>query len=1062
MPVFLCLAAPRGELAAHASRLEAFMREYGVTDFDWTPTTLCGLVQLGNALNCALKLHSFVLESGPRPSIALHAGPCERLGRLILGAGLSHGRHLAKAAWGGQILVTPEYLAAVRLPPEAETKALGRHMLTDLNAPTPLFQLCHPELEVENYRPLRSLSYYPHNLRVQPTDFVGRTRELEDLQSLVRAPDIRLVTLTGPGGIGKTRLALQAAAEAIHAFPQGVFAISCETLPSAALLPSTIEQALSLTPSGRIDPRTHLLNQLRRRALLLVLDNYESLLPDTTLVREILERAPHVKLLLTSREPVNLPEERLYPLGGLRFPRKSSPEEVAHFETFDAAQLFFLAALRTDKFFAIPESTRDAVVTICELVEGLPLGLELAATSVSVFSCQEIAQRITQGLGVLETTRRELPARHQSLRATFEFTRKSLTAAEQSTFARCAVFHGVFNAIAAEQIVEATPETLETLARKSMLVNMQAGQYKMHPLLRHFAAEQLALIPEMVDALEARHSLYFLTYLRDHSAALWDERQIAAAETLAHHLDDIRAAWLRTCRSGDLGLLKDALPGLLWFYTIREMPGEGAVLFAESAASLRARITQSPLPDPMCELVLADCSCAEGMLAIAMTQNARAQDRFDEALEMFLKHENQKGKVQVQTGLGQVAFNRGQYHLAKSCFQQAYEGAKAIQSAIDERGALHHLGHVYMALGDQEAAGACLDRSLALSEALNEWWLGMHTLRLRGNVEKNLGHNKIARDFYQRSLEMARTRGSLLAMSLAVNNLGVLATIASEYRLARRYYEQALAIQREIDNSRALANALHNLGVTVSDLGEPELGLQLLDEAWTIHENDANEDGKGYTLLYRAYALEVLGDHATVEATYGKALALFEVSGSLGAASDARECLGFYLHSQGRWKEAEPLFLEALKTRQILTGPGGIATAYRGLGDVATASGRYEEARVYFREALRLALDAQWIGTLLHTFVEVAELYAQMADTEGALQILMAVLQDGRIVVPMQQRIRARIAALLPTLPAEAAEAFQHFNESLDIEGVARTLINSLEAVPDPLGNDQGDRKGGV
>ncbi|MBN1919678.1 MAG: tetratricopeptide repeat protein [Anaerolineae bacterium] len=1043
MPIFLGLAAANGSLITRAPQIETLLAEYGATVFDWTANTLCSFVEPVNALDCVLTLHAQAPVLGIMPGIALHAGPYERLGRRIIGAEINRAHHMARAARMGEVLMTQECVAAVPFPPEAKAHPLGKHMLTDLALPVTLYRLQHPSLEKQDFPPLNSLSHYPNNLRVQSTTFVGRKKEVEEIITRLRAPNTRLLSLTGPGGIGKTRLALQVAAEMMHDFQHGVFLISCEALASAAFLPSAIEEALNLPASGRMDPHTHLFNQLRRRSVLLVLDNYESLLPNTTLLKEIIQHTPQVKLLLTTRESLNLPEEQVFSLEGLSYPHNEVHEEINNFEAFDAVELFFLAALRADPLFAATENSCDAIITICEALEGLPLGLELAATAISVFSCHEIARKITQGLGFLEAKRRDLPPRHRSLHAAFELTWQPLAVSDKLAFARCAVFHDPFSAAAAQGIADVPLETLELLARKSMLTKMQGQLYKFHPLLHRFADEQLSLMPELTTSLQERHSQYFLTLLRDQSVKLRGRQQHTGAEALAGSLGDIRAAWIRALKCQNAVILREAAPALLRLYTVREQFRDGAALFSESVEILRTNLPRIPPLDPTCELALADCLLAEGTLTVAMAQNDRAQAQLEAAQEIYLKHDSQAEQAQVHLRFGNVAFNRGQYHLAQSYFQQARDLAVKTQSAICEHDATHYLGHTNIALGNNRAASENLDRSLALSETLDDWWLGMHTIRLRGNLYYATGKNELARSCYQRSVELANDYGSQQALSYALNNLAMLAMIASEYPLAQRYYEQALTIQRDSDNLRLLANTLHNLGVTVTDLGEPEYGLKLLDEALEIHGRNNNQDGKAFALLYRAYALEVLGNTSSAEAIYREALALFKASGNLGGTCNAYECLGFLLLSLDRNAEAEQLFQNALQLQQ--EGPGNIATTYRGMARAAAALGRCDEARGYFCRAVELALEAQWIGTLLHTFVEIANFYVQLGDIEKAVRIQFSVLRDARIVIPMQQQIRARIAALLPSLDAKTAKEIQHSDERLDVEIMARELISSLQ-----------------
>ena len=1044
MPVFLCLAASDAYLSAHVTALESFIADYGAAAFDWTSTTGCAIFHQGDALKCTLALHAHLIADGLPVGMALHVGSYERLGHLLLGAGPLRSRYVAQAAWGGQILLTQEYVSMVGLPPEASAKALGVCMLADLAQPAPLYQLQHPVLRTDGFSPLRSLSYYPHNLRVQTTTFVGRSRELQELMARVRTPDTRLITLTGSGGVGKTRLALQIAAETIRDFPQGAFFIPCEAISVAGLLPSIIAQALRIPFSERLDSRTQLLNQLRRRSLLLLLDNYESLLPDTDLLAEILAQAPRLKLLVTSRESLGLPQEQLYTLEGLSFPRRSRPEDVANYERFDAVQLFFLAAVRADPLFAVAESARNAIISICEMTEGLPLALELAATLVRSFSCEEVARTLEHGLDYLATTRRDLPPRHRSLHAVFEYTWEKLSAAEREAFARCAVFHGAFSEAAAQDVIAATPAVLQSLVQKSMLVQPTAQRYKLHPLLLHYAKEKLGANPEQRATFEAQHGLYYLAFLWQQQPLLWSAQQRAILERLAEDMDNICVAWLWACREGRFANIHGIFLGLFNYYLLRGLFQDGAMLFAESATLLRAALAANPSTESVDQQALMACLMAQGILLAHRAQNDQAEVLLAEALEFYVQHQVRHEQGSAHLGLGLVAFNRGQFALALAHLQRLYELSLETDCRLCQRDALHYLGQTSYFLGDYPRAGVYLDQSLALSEAIGDWWLKMHTIRLRGNVEKVLGRSEIAREYYLRSLELAREVDSLQAISLALNNLAVLAVIASEYQMARRYWEQALTLQRDAGNPRALANTLHNLAVVVTDLGEPELGLQLLQEALALHRNGADQNGEGYVLLYRAYAFEVLEQDAAAESTYREALTFFEASGHQAGAADVLECLAAFLVMQARAAEAEVLLQRARQLRLAQGGPGGLAAALRGLGSVAVACGRYDEARMYLREALELASSAQWIGALLYTFVEVAELRAQTGDVVGALAILLPVLQDQRTVYPVQRRVRRRVAELLALLPPEFVAAMQRYEGSLDVLALAETLVQAL------------------
>lgn len=1044
MPVFLCLAATKAYIATHATMLESFTADYGAVDFDVTTDTFCAIFHREEALQCALALHAYLMLQPISVGMALHVSTYERLGSLLMGAGLVRSRHVAQVAWGGQILLTQEYVSMLRLPPEAALKSLGSHMLADLGSPTLLYQLLHPDLPTENFPPLRSLSYYPHNLRVQTTTFVGRSCELQELITQIRAPETRLITLTGAGGIGKTRLALQAAATVIRDFPHGVFFIPCEALTAPSLLPSMLMQLLRLKWSERLDARQQLLNQLRRRSLLLVFDNYESLLPDTELLTAILQEAPRVKILLTSREALGLPEEHLMTLEGLTFPRRQHAEDLARFETFDAVQLFFLAAIRANPFFTVTEATRPAIIAICEMTEGLPLALELAATLVCSFTCEEIARTIEQGLDYLLTTRRDLSPRHRSLRVVFEYTWEKLPAVEQETFVACAVFRGTFSAMAVEEILGVTSAVLQSLVQKSMLIQPASQRYKLHPLLLHYAREKLAANPQLQAMLAARHGATYLALLKQQESLLWSPKQWSVLELLAEDMENIRAAWLWACRAGQFGLVHENLMLLFSYHLLRGQYEDGIALFRDSAELLQAALIAAPTSPTSGELARVGCRMAQGLLLAYRAQNEPAQVLLAPALEFYEQQHLSHEAGTAHCGLGMVAFNRGQYARALSHYQRFYDLSVEVDCRLCQRDALHYLGWVSYLLGDYSRAKECLDRSLAFSEAIGDWWLRAHTIRIRGNVEQNFGNMEGAREYYLRSLQLARDFGSLEGISTALNNLAVLAVIASDYTLARRYWEQAVTLQRDAGNPRALANTLHNLSVVMADLGELDEALQLLQEALDLHRALDNKDGEAYALLYQGYALEVLGKNIAAESAYREALRLFQDTGNQRGVADAWECLGAFLVLQGRYLEAEGFFQQALTLRMSLGNPGGLITPLRGLGSVALADGRYAEAQQYFRRALGLAVSTRWIGALLYTLVEAAEFRAQTGDVVGALMILLPVLQDHRTVYPVQRRVRRRVAELLGQLPVEFVVAMQRYQRSVDVLTLGEKLASAL------------------
>ncbi|NIN64081.1 MAG: SARP family transcriptional regulator, partial [Anaerolineae bacterium] len=290
------------------------------------------------------------------------------------------------------------------------------------------------------------------NLPPAPTPFVGREEELAELAELLANPDCRLVTLFGPGGIGKTRLALQVAADQVGAFAHGVYFVPLASVSTPEFILPTMANVLNLYFDGKPDPEEQLLNYLRQKEMLLVLDNLEHILEGSALLAKVLWHAPGVVLLATSRERVNLQEEWVYEIEGLTYPKDQASEEI---ESYSAVELFVQAARRIQRKFTLVEQVHPSVIRICQMVEGMPLGVELAAAWVPVRSCEEIAGEIERNLDILSTSLRNVPKRHRSLRAAFDHSWNLLSEQEREVFRQLSVFRGGFQAAAAEKVAGA-------------------------------------------------------------------------------------------------------------------------------------------------------------------------------------------------------------------------------------------------------------------------------------------------------------------------------------------------------------------------------------------------------------------------------------------------------------------------------------------------------------------------------------------------------------------------------------------------------------------------------
>lgn len=395
----------------------------------------------------------------------------------------------------------------------------------------------------------------PHNLPPQLTPIIGRDAELAEIASFMNNPFAQLLTLIGSGGIGKTRLALQAAARCAEPetnveqrFSDGIFFVPLTgdapgqgDAVSPSLL-NTLGDAFKLDLKGPVHPQAQLLNYLRDKDMLLLLDNFDHLVSEARQLADLVRLAPCVKLLVTSRVRLNLQEEWLLEVKGLDFPMTDAVDAESALG-YSAVKLFIQQARRVRPRFTLGEAEAHDVVRICQLVEGVPLGIELAASWLRVLSCAEIVSEIEKSVDFLTSTLQDVPVRHRSVRAVFDYSWNLLAPAEQAAFRRLSVFRGGFQREAAAKVVGVSLSLLAGLVDKSLFRRNAAGRYEPHDLLRQFAEEKLQADPQEYVEIHNRHCQYFAQLLMEHQPQLQDESTPQLLTALDAERENVRAAW---------------------------------------------------------------------------------------------------------------------------------------------------------------------------------------------------------------------------------------------------------------------------------------------------------------------------------------------------------------------------------------------------------------------------------------------------------------------------------------------------------------------------------------
>jgi predicted ATPase/DNA-binding SARP family transcriptional activator len=707
----------------------------------------------------------------------------------------------------------------------------------------------------------RTLNNLPANL----TPFFGREAELEQLAARLAQPDYRLISLVGPGGIGKTRLALEAARENRGRWADGIFFAPLEGLAHAGEIPAAVAEALGIPLDGGASPTAEILRILGDKQLLLVIDNLEHVLEEGAgLLLDILRAAPGVVLLVTSRERLNVQAEDLFLLRGLPYPQAEDDPAAAQ---YTAVRLFADRAHRLRKTFRLDEETLPHVARICRLVEGLPLGLELAATWTRERSAGQIADALAVNVDLLEADLRDIPPRQRSLAAVFDYSWSLLTAVEQQVLARLSVFHGGFTPAAAERVAGATAVILTRLLYKSLMRSSGDGRYAMHELLRQFAWRKLAAGPGAVAQTEGAHGRYFLALLARREQELKGPDAAAVAVALRLEIDNIRQAWRWAAGAGERTQLRGSAAGLAAFFMHEGLGQEASRLLGQGVdlAASRSAAEDDLLPSLLATqlLVLGPLRMLDDILPLV------------QRLLDLTRHSPDLARLQAR----------------------AYQSWSA---AVLDRGA------------DPQEAQALLERAFAAAAGLDDPELEATLLCELGRIYFFDGRFAEAIQGLQQALAIFQALGHLPGQALAYSQLAP--SYAEAYNLGPALFcdQEALRLYTQINYRTKLSGAHNNLAETLVLLGAYGQAEAEASRSLALSREQNHEVNVANTQAVYAASLDGLGRTEEAETVYRAAIAAQKTLGMGWSLSYSLLDWGDFQLRAGRPLEAGLSYEEAL------------------------------------------------------------------------------------------------------------------------------------------------------
>ncbi len=835
------------------------------------------------ALQQAFQTENWPEETRLKVRMAVHTGDAEFRERDYYGPVINRCARLRSIAHGGQVLISSSTFAMVEqhVATPLFLRDMGLHHLKDLQQPEHVWQLCHPEF-ISEFPPLKSLNVQQTNLPQQVTTFVGRDTELVRLHSMLEKA--RMVTITGSGGVGKTRMTLQMGAEVQEQFTDGVWLIELAAIADAGLVAKTIANTLNVREEPGQPMQQSLENALREKSMLLILDNCEHLLAECSRVLNgLLRVCPKVKVLASSREGLGIQGEMLFRIPSLSVPMQGESPSPAALMQYEGVRLFVDRVQAVLPAFVVDETNAKPLAQICSRLDGIPFALELAAARVRAMSVDQLAVRLSDRFRILTGGSRTALPRQQTLRALIDWSYNLLSEQEQILLGRLSVFSGGWQLEDAEAICTGDPiedwevlDLLTSLVDKSIVVfedRSQAGRYRLMESIRQYSLERMANNEQHAD-FRLRHAVHYLSRAQEWNKAIeqFGENQQTALLHLGQELNNLRSAMDWVAEQNQAESMAAYALALSRFFLMTASYTEGTQRLDTAIAAAHTVNMESEQAEMLMQ---------RGRFAFYMADNQGARQYYTESLQLFQKMSNLKRQIPLLNNLGNVAWADGDFEAAENFYNQALMLAREEKLAAYEGTMLSNLGALASDKGEfvkcmqrfeeainlhrkndnarlyaealmnyaealrrQKEAGSAVKRLQESLEIFLNLGLkqqsGICSLYLAGAL-MDLNELEQAESCIQDGLQQAREIEDLWGTTLGLSHLGQIEALRGNTVQAAAYFLQAVNYQQEHapQNKQRLAELLHTAAELLHNDGSIEQQYLLLCAAIDLY-GDSN------------------------------------------------------------------------------------------------------------------------------------------------------------------------------------------------------------------------------